>query len=56
MNDRILLQAMRFEGHLGVGDEERASPQEVEVDLEVEADLAARAPLTTSATRSTTGR
>jgi dihydroneopterin aldolase len=41
MTDRILLQAMRFEGHLGAGDEERAYPQEIEVDLEVEADLAA---------------
>jgi dihydroneopterin aldolase len=40
MSDRILLRSMRFEGHHGVGDEERALPQEIEVDLEVEADLA----------------
>jgi dihydroneopterin aldolase len=40
VSDRILLKAMRFEGHLGAGDEERAFPQEIEVDLEVETDLA----------------
>lgn len=40
MTDRITLQAMRFEGHHGVGEEERAFPQELEVDLVVEADLA----------------
>jgi dihydroneopterin aldolase len=37
--DRITLSAMRFEGHLGVSDEERALPQLVEVDLLVDADL-----------------
>jgi len=41
MSDRILLKGMRFEGRHGVGDEERALPQEIEVDLEVETDLAA---------------
>jgi dihydroneopterin aldolase len=40
MTDRITLQAMRFEGHHGVGEEERAFPQPLEVDLAVEADLA----------------
>lgn len=40
MTDRITLQAMRFEGHHGVGEEERAFPQPLEVDLVVEADLA----------------
>lgn len=40
MTDRISLQAMRFEGHHGVSDEERLFPQELEVDLVVEADLA----------------
>jgi dihydroneopterin aldolase len=39
MTDRITLQAMRFEGHHGVGEEERAVPQPLEVDLVVEADL-----------------
>ena len=40
MSDRITLSSMRFEGHHGVTDEERALPQPLEVDLEVEADLA----------------
>ena len=40
MTDRITLQAMRFEGHHGVGEEERSFPQPLEVDLVVEADLA----------------
>lgn len=40
MTDRIVLQGMRFEGRHGVSDDERAYPQEIEVDLEVEADLA----------------
>jgi dihydroneopterin aldolase len=40
MSDRILLRGMRFEGSHGVGDDERAFPQEIEVDLEVETDLA----------------
>ena len=39
MTDRITLQAMRFAGRHGVSDEERAVPQEIEVDLDVEADL-----------------
>lgn len=39
MPDRILLSAMRFEGHHGVSDEERRLPQPIEVDLELEADL-----------------
>jgi dihydroneopterin aldolase len=39
--DRIILRSMRFEGRLGVTDEERELPQLMEVDLEVEADLAA---------------
>jgi dihydroneopterin aldolase len=34
---------MRFEGHHGVSEEERAFPQLIEVDLEVEADLDAAA-------------
>ena len=40
MTDRITLQAMRFEGHHGVSEEERTFPQPLEVDLVVEADLA----------------
>jgi dihydroneopterin aldolase len=40
MTDRITLHALRFEGHHGVGDEERAFSQPLEVDLVVEADLA----------------
>ena len=40
MSDRITLSSMRFEGHHGVTDDERALPQPLEVDLEVEADLA----------------
>lgn len=39
MTDRITLQAMRFEGHHGVSEEERAFPQPLEVDLVVETDL-----------------
>jgi dihydroneopterin aldolase len=39
MADRITLSSMRFEGHHGVSEEERALPQPLEVDLEVEADL-----------------
>jgi dihydroneopterin aldolase len=38
--DRITLRSMRFEGRLGVSEEERASPQLVEVDVELEGDLA----------------
>ncbi|MFN8622868.1 MAG: dihydroneopterin aldolase [Chloroflexota bacterium] len=41
MSDRITLRGMRFEGCHGWSEEERALPQELEVDLVVEADLAA---------------
>jgi dihydroneopterin aldolase len=41
--DRIMLSSMRFEGVLGVSEEERAFPQMLEVDLDLEADLAAAA-------------
>jgi 7,8-dihydroneopterin aldolase/epimerase/oxygenase len=37
--DRIVLRGMRFEGRHGVSDEERATPQLLEADLEIEADL-----------------
>ncbi len=37
--DRITLKAMQFAGIHGVGAEERAFPQVIEVDLEVETDL-----------------
>jgi dihydroneopterin aldolase len=36
---RIALRGMRFEGIHGVGEDERAYPQVIEVDLELEADL-----------------
>jgi dihydroneopterin aldolase len=36
---RIALHGMRFEGHHGAGEDERAYPQVIEVDLELEADL-----------------
>jgi 7,8-dihydroneopterin aldolase/epimerase/oxygenase len=39
--DRITLSGIRCEGRLGAREDERSSPQLVEVDLEVEADLAA---------------
>jgi len=39
MTDRIYLHEMVFEGRHGVTDEERASPQEIEVDLDVTLDL-----------------
>lgn len=39
--DRILLQGIRLEARLGVSEDERALPQELELDVEVEADLAA---------------
>lgn len=39
--DRITLTGIRCETRLGAGDDERALPQLVEVDLEVEADLSA---------------
>lgn len=41
--DRISLRGMRFEGHHGVSDEERALPQLIEVDIELQADLTAAA-------------
>lgn len=41
MSDRICLRGMRFEGHHGVTEEERESPQPIEVDLEVGLDLSA---------------
>ncbi|MDP8904680.1 MAG: dihydroneopterin aldolase [Chloroflexota bacterium] len=40
MTDRIYLHQMVFEGRHGVTDEERATPQQIEVDLEIELDLA----------------
>jgi dihydroneopterin aldolase len=40
MTDTILLAGMRFEGIHGVSDEERMSPQLLEVDLELTLDLA----------------
>ena len=39
MTDRIVLQAMRFEGRHGLSDEERATPQPFEVDVELHLDL-----------------
>lgn len=39
--DRITLSSMRYEGVLGVTEDERAFPQMVEVDLVLEVDLAA---------------
>jgi dihydroneopterin aldolase len=41
--DRITLSSMRYEGVIGVTEDERAFPQMLEVDLVVEADLAAAA-------------
>ena len=41
MSDRIILSAMRFEGHHGVTAEERAEPQPIEVDIELAMDLRA---------------
>jgi dihydroneopterin aldolase len=41
MSDRILLQAMEFEGRHGVGDEERSEPQLIELDVEMRLDLRA---------------
>ena len=35
MSDRIVLQAMRFQGHHGVTAEERAEAQPIEVDVEL---------------------
>jgi dihydroneopterin aldolase len=39
VSDRIVLQAMRFEGRHGVTAEERAEPQPIEVDVELAMDL-----------------
>ena len=39
MSDRIILAAMRFQGHHGVTAEERAEPQPIEVDVEMALDL-----------------
>ena len=41
MTDRILLTGLVFEGRHGYGDEERATPQPVEVDVALTLDLAA---------------
>lgn len=40
MSDRIVLANMEFLGRHGVSDEERAEPQQIDVDVELEADLA----------------
>lgn len=39
MTDRILLQGIRVDGHHGVPDEERATAQPFEVDVELRLDL-----------------
>jgi 7,8-dihydroneopterin aldolase/epimerase/oxygenase len=39
--DRITLSAMRYEGRVGVTEEEQRFPQLIEVDLVIEADLSA---------------
>ena len=39
MSDRITLRGMRFSGRIGVGDEERTTPQPLEVDLILRLDL-----------------
>ena len=39
MSDRILLHGMRFEGHHGVSDAERADAQPIEVDIELARDV-----------------
>ncbi len=41
--DRITLDSMRYECHVGATEEERSFPQMLEVDLVVEADLSAAA-------------
>jgi len=43
--DRIELAAMRFEGHHGVSEMERASPQPFEVDVTLDLDLASAGEL-----------
>ena len=40
---RIAVRGVRFEGRHGVGDEERAAPQLIEVDIELEASIDAAA-------------
>jgi 7,8-dihydroneopterin aldolase/epimerase/oxygenase len=40
MSDRIFLHEMSFVGRHGVTDEERAEPQQIDVDVEVALDLA----------------
>lgn len=39
MSDRIVLANLRFQGHHGVSDEERANAQPIEVDVEMTRDL-----------------
>jgi dihydroneopterin aldolase len=39
VTDRIVLAAMRFQGHHGVTAEERAEAQPIEVDVEMALDL-----------------
>lgn len=39
MSDRIVLDGMRFQGHHGVTDEEQATAQPIEVDVELRRDL-----------------
>jgi dihydroneopterin aldolase len=39
MTDRIRLQGLRFEGRIGVSDEERAKPQTLFIDVDMYVDL-----------------
>jgi 7,8-dihydroneopterin aldolase/epimerase/oxygenase len=41
MSDAIYLRGMTFAGRVGVSEEERADPQEIQVDVELWLDLAA---------------
>jgi 7,8-dihydroneopterin aldolase/epimerase/oxygenase len=41
VSDAIVLRGMSFEGRHGVGEEERAEPQEIQLDVELLLDLAA---------------
>lgn len=43
MTDHIEIRALRIVCHVGVGDDERASAQPLELDLDLEADLSAAA-------------
>jgi dihydroneopterin aldolase len=43
MADRITVRGLRLEGRVGVPDEERATPQLLEIDVELEVDLDAAA-------------